>query len=128
MRRLFAIAVCAVVIYDYDLMENQTVDRFWISWNQANLCCDRFGSARRAWTVKSSLSQLYWAIGRRDEYYRAGHGKGTRDSNHPGLHVVWYDGTAEIGGTSFVMFAAVMERFAMHLQSKARVVLVNAEV
>src|ERR1700722_8877967 len=120
MRRLFAIAVCAVVIYDDDLMVNQTVDRFWVSWNQANLCYDCFGPTRRAWTVKSSLSQLYWAVGRRDEYYRAERGKRTRESNHPGLQAVaWNDGIAKTGSTSFVEFAAVMERFATYPGPKA---------
>jgi hypothetical protein len=43
-------------------------------------------------------------------------------------YVAWYDVTAEAGRTSFVEFAAVMERFALHPRPKARVVLVNVEV
>jgi|ERR1700679_335130 hypothetical protein len=43
-------------------------------------------------------------------------------------YVAWLDGTAETGRTSFVAFAAVVERFATHLRPKARVVLVNVEV
>jgi hypothetical protein len=43
-------------------------------------------------------------------------------------YVAWYDGTAETGRTSFVEFAAIMERFAIHLRPEARVVLVNVEV
>ena len=36
-------------------------------------------------------------------------------------YVAWYDGTAETGRTSFVEFAALMERLAIHLRPKARV-------
>jgi hypothetical protein len=36
-------------------------------------------------------------------------------------YVAWYHGAAEAGRTSFVEFAAVMERFAIHLRPKARV-------
>lgn len=43
-------------------------------------------------------------------------------------YVAWFDGTAETGGTSFVGFPEVMERFAVCLRSVARVVLVNVEV
>jgi thioredoxin-like negative regulator of GroEL len=43
-------------------------------------------------------------------------------------YVAWFDGTAETGGMSFVGFVDVMERFAVHLRSIARVVLINVEV
>jgi hypothetical protein len=43
-------------------------------------------------------------------------------------YIAWFDGTAETGGTSFVGFSEVMERFALHLRPVARVVLVNVEV
>jgi hypothetical protein len=43
-------------------------------------------------------------------------------------YVAWFDGTSETGGTSFVGFSEVMERFALHLRPVARVVLVNVEV
>lgn len=43
-------------------------------------------------------------------------------------YVAWFDGTAETGGTSFVGFPDVMERFAVRLRSVARVVLINVEV
>ncbi|HEY5331255.1 MAG TPA: hypothetical protein VIJ79_15340 [Acidobacteriaceae bacterium] len=43
-------------------------------------------------------------------------------------YVAWLDGTAETGRTSFVEFAAVVERSAIPLRLKARVVLVNVEV
>jgi thioredoxin-like negative regulator of GroEL len=42
--------------------------------------------------------------------------------------VAWFDGTPETGGTSFVGFPDVMERFARRIQSAARVVLVDVEV
>jgi hypothetical protein len=43
-------------------------------------------------------------------------------------YVAWFDGTPETGGTSFVGFPEVMDRFALDLRPVARVVLVNVEV
>jgi hypothetical protein len=43
-------------------------------------------------------------------------------------YVAWFDGTSETGGTSFVGFPEVMDRFALDLRPVARVVLINVEV
>jgi hypothetical protein len=43
-------------------------------------------------------------------------------------YVAWFDGTPETGGTSFVGFSEVMERFALQLRPVVRVVLVNVDV
>jgi hypothetical protein len=43
-------------------------------------------------------------------------------------YIAWFDGTSETGGTSFVGFAEVMERFAFHLRPVAQVALINVEV